>query len=122
MNQFTAPTKPQPFGGDRSAVMGADMMGHQDFSQHGGRSAPSYSEDTGAAMQPHKDQKLFEQQFSNRQPAAGQSYDQRRSPPYNPLPVIPKVASSMFLHLYIHPHVCYPLNHRWGTSCNIKNL
>ena len=85
MNQFTAPTKPQPYGGDRSAVMGADMMGHQDFSQHGGRSAPSYSEDTGAAIQPHMDQKLFEQQFSSRQPAAGQSYEQHRSPPYNPL-------------------------------------
>ena len=65
-------------------MMGADVMGHQDFSRHGGRSAPTYSEDTGAAMQPHMDQKLFEQQFGNRQPAAGQSYDQRRSPPYIP--------------------------------------
>ena len=71
--------KPQPYGGDRSAV-----MGHQDFSPHGGRSAPTYFEDTGAAMQPHMDQKLFEQQFGNRQPAAGQPYDRRRSPPYIP--------------------------------------
>ena len=82
MNQLTASTKPQSYGGDRSAVMGADMMGHQDFSRHGGRSAPSYSEDTGGAV--HMDQKLFEQQYNNRQAAAGQLYGQHSSPPYNP--------------------------------------
>ena len=80
MNQMTAPTVPQSYG-DRSAVVGADMMGHQDFTrQSGGRSAPSYSEDTGAAMQPHMNQN-FGQQFG-RQPAAG-----HRSPsPYSPPP------------------------------------
>lgn len=82
INQYTAPTMPQSYGGDRSAVTGADMMGLQDFSRHGGRSAPSYPEDTGAAMQPHMNQN-FGQQFG-RQPAAGQSYGQRSSPPYNP--------------------------------------
>ena len=82
MNQMTAPTVPQSYG-ERSAVMGADMMGRQEFTRHsGGRSAPSYSEDTGAAMQPHMNQN-FGQQFS-RQPAAGQLYGQRSSSPYSP--------------------------------------
>ena len=86
MGQMTAPTVPQSYG-DRSAVMGADVMGHQDFTRHGGgRSAPSYSEDTGAAMQPHMNQN-FGQQLS-RQPAAGQPYGQpygqRSSSPYSP--------------------------------------
>ena len=71
---MTAPTVPQ-FYGEWSAMMGADMMGHQEFTRHSrGRSTPSYSEDTGAAMQPYMNQN-FGQQFS-RQPVAGQLYGQ----------------------------------------------
>lgn len=81
MNQVTAPSRSQPYPGDRSAIMGADMMGQQDFTRYGGHSASSYHEDTGAAMQPHMNQN-FGQQFG-RQPAAGQSYGQRSSPPYS---------------------------------------
>lgn len=86
INQFSVQSKPQSYGGDRSAVVGADMTVHQDFMQHGGRRAPSYSEDTGAAMQPHTNQDYdnFGQQQFNRQAAAGQSYNQHRSLSFSP--------------------------------------
>ena len=64
--------------------MGADMTGHQGFMQHqGGRGAPGYSEDTGAAMQPHANQNFndFGQHF-NVQQTTGQPYHgQGTSPP-----------------------------------------
>ena len=75
------PTVPPSYG-DRSAVLGADMMG-RDFTRHsgGGRSAPGYSEDTGAAMQQYTNQN-HGQQFT-RMPADGQLYGQHSSPPYS---------------------------------------
>ena len=79
MNQMTVPRVPQSYG-HWSVVMGADMMGHQDFTRHSGaRNAPGYSEDTRVAMQPHVMNQNYGQHFT-RQPAAGQ-----RSPsPYSP--------------------------------------
>jgi len=89
MNQFTIQPKPQSYGGDhRSAVMGADMTVHQDFTQHSGRRAPSYSEDTGAALQPHMNQNFdnymqqHQQQFNRQPAAASQPYNQHTSPSY----------------------------------------